>query len=116
MTSPATVPRRSTTPAIQVESPGRRLSRGLLLKRALPFVLALGIAFSPVPAGLTAPAWHLFAVFVSAITSVLIGAFPLLTSTKIAVAALVITGPISPAKAFPGFAISVCLLVLVPFA
>src|SRR3954468_16819132 len=115
MTSPATVPRRSATPAVQVESPAPRLSRGLLVKRALPFVLALGIAFSPVPAGLTAPAWHLFAVFVSAITAVLIGAFPLLTSTTIAVAAVVITGTISPAKAFAGFANTSVLLVVVAF-
>src|SRR3954463_8734042 len=115
MTSPATVPRRSATPAIQVESPAPRLSRGLPIKRALPFVLALGIAFSPVPAGLTAPAWHLFAVFVSAITAVLIGAFPLLTSTTIAVAAVVITGTISPAKAFAGFANTSVLLVVVAF-
>ena len=39
----------------------------LLLKRAVPFALAIGIWFAPVPAGLTADAWHLFAVFISAI-------------------------------------------------
>src|SRR5881275_614004 len=116
MTSPATVPRRSAAAAIETENPAPpRLSRGLLVKRALPFVLALGIAFSPVPAGLTTPAWHLFAVFVSAITAVLIGAFPLLTSTTLAVAAVVITGTISPAKAFAGFANSSVLLVVVAF-
>ena len=43
------------------------ISPGLLVKRAVPFALALGIWFAPVPAGLTAPAWHLFAVFVAAI-------------------------------------------------
>ena len=36
-----------------------KIGVGLLLKRALPFALALGIWFTPVPAGLTAPAWHL---------------------------------------------------------
>src|SRR4029077_16878365 len=72
-------------------------------------------ALSPVPAGLTAPAWHLFAVFVSAITAVLIGAFPLLTSTTMAVAAVVLTGTISPAKAFAGFANTSVLLVVVAF-
>ena len=36
---------------------------GQRLKRATPFAVALGIWFFPVPAGLTAPAWHLFAVF-----------------------------------------------------
>ena len=53
----------------------------LLVRRSAPFALAIGIWMVPVPAGLTAPAWHLFAVFVAAIASVLVGAFPLLTST-----------------------------------
>ena len=67
-------------------------SAGLVLKRAAPFALALGIWFAPVPAGLTVAAWHLFAVFVAAIAAVLLGAFPLLTSTMLAVAAVVLTG------------------------
>ena len=88
---------------------------GLLLRRALPFALAIGIWFVPVPAGLTAPAWHLFAVFVAAIAAVLVGAFPLLTSTMLAVAAVVLTGTISPAKAFGGFANASVLLVVIAF-
>ncbi len=71
-------------------------------------MLALGIWFTPVPAGLTAPAWHLFAMFIAAIVAVLLGAFPLLTSTMLAVAAVVLTGTISPAKAFGGFANPAC--------
>ena len=39
----------------------------LLARRAFPFALALGIWFTPVPGGLTAPAWHLFAIFAGAI-------------------------------------------------
>ena len=85
------------------------------LKRALPFVLAVGIWLTPVPAGLTPPAWHLFAVFASAIASVLIGSFPLLTSALLAVAAAVLTGTISPAKAFAGFANASVLLVVIAF-
>ena len=85
------------------------------LKQPFPFVLAIGIWFAPVPAGLTAPAWHLFAIFVSAIASVLVGAFPLLTSTMLAVGAVVLTGTVSPAKAFGGFANASVLLVAVAF-
>jgi DASS family divalent anion:Na+ symporter len=85
------------------------------LRQAIPFVLAAAIWFSPVPHGLTAPAWRLFAVFVSAIASVLVGAFPLLTSTMLAVGAVVLTGTVSPAKAFSGFANSSVLLVAVAF-
>ncbi len=87
----------------------------LLVRRAVPFALAIGVWFTPVPAGLTAPAWHLFAVFIAAIAAVLIGAFPLLTSTMLAVAAVVLTGTISPAKAFAGFANASVLLVVIAF-
>ena len=86
-----------------------------VLKQALPFALAVGIWLVPVPAGLTPPAWHLFAVFASAIASVLIGSFPLLTSALLAVAAVVLTGTISPAKAFAGFANASVLLVVIAF-
>jgi DASS family divalent anion:Na+ symporter len=86
-----------------------------LLKQALPFALAIGLWLTPVPAGLTAPAWHLFAVFAAAIASVLVGSFPLLTSTLLAVAAVVLTGTIPPAKAFSGFANASVLLVVVAF-
>jgi DASS family divalent anion:Na+ symporter len=91
------------------------ISPALMVRRAVPFALAIGIWFTPVPAGLTAPAWHLFAVFVAAIASVLVGAFPLLTSTMLAVAAVVLTGTLSPAKAFGGFANASVLLVVIAF-
>ena len=45
----------------------------------------------------------------------LVGAFPLLTSTMLAVAAVVLTGTISPAQAFGGFANASVLLVVVAF-
>ena len=87
----------------------------LIMRQALPFALGFGIWFAPVPAGLTVPAWHLFAVFIAAIASVLVGAFPLLTSTMLAVAAAVLTDTISPAKAFGGFANPSVLLVVIAF-
>jgi len=85
------------------------------LKQAFPFALGIGIWFAPVPAGLTAPAWHLFAVFIAAISSVLVGAFPLLTCTMLAVGAVVLTGTVSPEKAFAGFANASVLLVAIAF-
>jgi DASS family divalent anion:Na+ symporter len=91
------------------------IGRRLLVRRALPFALAIGIWLTPVPAGLTAPAWHLFAVFVAAIVAVLVGAFSLLTSTMLAVAAVVLTGTVPYAKAFAGFANPSVLLVVVAF-
>src|SRR3954462_12772954 len=91
------------------------IAPGLLLKRAAPFAIAIGIWFAPVPAGLTAAAWHLFAVFVAAIACVLMGSFPLLTASMIAVATVVLTGTISPEKAFSGFANTSVLLVVIAF-
>src|SRR6478735_11701469 len=88
---------------------------GSNLKQAVPFAIALGIWFCPIPAGLTAPAWHLFAVFAAAIGSVLIGAFPLLTASMLAVGAIVLTGTITPAQAFSGFANNSVLLVVIAF-
>jgi len=90
-------------------------SADLMIRRALPFALAIAIWVAPVPAGLTAPAWRLFAVFLAAIVAVLDGAYPLLTSTMLAVAAAVLTGTISPGKAFAGFANPSVLLVVIAF-
>jgi DASS family divalent anion:Na+ symporter len=90
------------------------MSTGLVIRRALPFVIAIGIWLIPVE-GLTAPAWHLFAVFVASIAAVLLGAFPLLTSTMLAVAAVVLTDTISASKAFSGFANASVLLVIIAF-
>ena len=87
----------------------------LLLKRAAPFAIALAIWFTPIPSGLTPQAWHLFAVFVAAIACVLIGSFPLLTASMVAVAAVVLTGTITPAQAFSGFANASVLLVVIAF-
>jgi len=97
-----------------------RMDRGAVnlrpvLKRAFPFALAAAIWFWPVPAGLTAQAWHLFSIFLTAILSVLLGVFPLLTSTTLAAGAVVLTNTISPSKAFAGFANTSVLLVVIAF-
>src|SRR5262249_40136665 len=84
-------------------------------KQALSVLLVLGIWFSPIPAGLTSEAWHLFAVFAGAIFSVILNAFPLLTAAVLAVGAVVLTGTVDPAKAFAGFANSSVLLVVIAF-
>jgi len=89
--------------------------QNLTPRRAAPFVIAIAIWFTPVPAGLTPHSWYLFAVFVAAIASVLLGSFPLLTAAMIAVGTVVLTGTITPAQAFSGFANTSVLLVVVAF-
>lgn len=54
-------------PKSRPEAAGK-ISGSVYLKRGFPFALAAAIWFTPVPAGLTVQAWHLFAVFVSAIS------------------------------------------------
>jgi len=90
-------------------------SPGSILKKAAPFALAIGVWFCPIPAGLTEPAWHLFAVFAAAIAAVLLGSFPLLTASMLAVGAVVLTGTITPTQAYSGFANSSVLLVVIAF-
>ena len=86
-----------------------------LLKRIVPFALALAIWFSPIPAGLTREAWHLFAIFAAAIFAVILNAFPLLTASLLAVSAAVLTRTLDAGKAFAGFANASVLLVVVAF-
>ena len=89
--------------------------RNVLLARAAVIALGIGIWFSPVPEGLVPAAWHLFALFVAAIVSVVIGALPILTSSVLALAAAVLTGTLAPAKAYSGFANGTILLIVVAF-
>ena len=90
-----------------------------LALRALPglVVVVLGLAmwFLPPPEGLTVAAWRLFAIFASAIFAVVINALPILTASVFAVAAAVLTGLLTPAKAYSGFANPTILLIVLAF-
>jgi len=89
--------------------------RRVLVARAATLAVALAIWFAPFPAGLTAPAWHLFAIFAAAILSVILGAFPILTASVLALAAAVLTGTVAPGDAYSGFANPTILLIVVAF-
>jgi divalent anion:Na+ symporter, DASS family len=85
------------------------------LARLATVALALLIWFVPPPEGLTVPAWRLFALFVAAIFSVIVGALPILTASVFAAAGAVLTGILTPAKAYAGFANSTILLIVMAF-
>ncbi len=104
-----------SSPGIAQKAPVSNTSVSLMLKRAFPLAMAAAIWFWPVPAGLTPQSWHLFAIFATAIVSVLLNLYTLLTSTMLAAGAVVLTNTISPEKAFAGFANSSVLLVVVAF-
>ncbi len=68
----------ATTPAPKPDAEQPKPKR---LARAMTLAIALTIWFIPPPGGLTAQAWHLFAIFAATILSVVIGAFPILTAS-----------------------------------
>src|SRR5688572_24916623 len=90
-----------------------------MIRRAAPgiatAVLALGIWFTPPPGGLTIEAWRLFAIFAAAIFSVVAGALPILTASLVAVAAAVLSGVVTPEKAYAGFSNGTILLIVLAF-
>jgi DASS family divalent anion:Na+ symporter len=89
-------------------------AKGLLARFGV-LVLGVAIWFWPVPDGLTAQAWHLFAIFAATIASVIVGAFPILTASVLAVGIAVLSGVLTPAKAYAGFANGTILLIVVAF-
>src|SRR3954471_2600834 len=89
--------------------------RRVVIGHAAIVALALGIWFSPIPDGLTAPAWHLFAIFAATIIAVVVDVVPILTASVLALAAAVLTGVLAPAKAYSGFANGTILLIVVAF-
>jgi len=79
-------------------------------------VLVLGFLwFVPAPEGVSVQAWHLFALFGTAVFSVVIGALPVLTASVLALALSVLTGTLEPAAAYAGFSESFILLIVVAF-
>ena len=95
-------------------------------------VLLFGLIlwFLPVPSGLedfisklpasdlqftSQTAWHLFAVFITAIFAVILNAMPIFTSSILAVSAIVLTDTLTAKQAFSGFAEDWILLIIVAF-
>ena len=82
-------------------------------------VITLGVAlilwFVPPPGQLSVQAWHLFAIFAATILSVMLGAFPILTASVIAVAAAVLSGTLPAATTYAGFSNPTIVLIIVAF-
>lgn len=90
-------------------------SRRTRIARLVTLAVALGIWFAPPPGNLKVQAWHLFAIFAATILSVVIGAFPILTASVLAVAAAVLSGTLSADDAYDGFANPTIVLIIVAF-
>ncbi len=86
------------------------------LPRVIISFIFLGILwFLPAPWGVTLQAWHLFAIFITAILAVVIGANSILTTAIIAVVVAIFTGVLDPVKAYSGFGEGFILLIVVAF-
>lgn len=96
-------------------APAPATARSPWMARLAMVGLAVAIWLIPPPAGLTIEAWRLFAIFIAAIASVVIGAFPILTASVFAAAAAVLSGLLTPEKAYAGFANSTILLIVLAF-
>jgi DASS family divalent anion:Na+ symporter len=71
--------------------------------------------FIPPPWGITVQAWHLFAIFITCILAVVIGANPILTTAIIAAVVAIFLGVLDPVKAYSGFGKGFILLIVVAF-
>ena len=90
-------------------------ARRTRIARVISLAVALGIWFVPPPGTLSSQAWHLFAIFAATILSVVIGAFPILTASVLALAAAVLSGTLSAQAGYAGFANPTIVLIIVAF-
>ena len=86
-----------------------------MIKRILIIVFGIALWFSPRPAELGPQEWHLFAIFITTIFSVVFNAFNVLPASILALAITILTGTLPPADAFSGFSEGFILLILVAF-
>ncbi len=82
---------------------------------AIMFVFLAILWFIPPPWGITEQAWQLFAIFITCILAVVIGANPILTTAIIAAVVAIFLGVLDPVKAYSGFGKGFILLIVVAF-
>ena len=84
-------------------------------RRAVVVVLGVGIWFLPHPEPVTAQAWHLFAIFITAIVAVIVNALPILVAAILALSATALTHTLEPDQAYAGFSEGFILLIVAAF-
>lgn len=85
------------------------------IKRIITGVFGIIIWNLPIPWDLSPDAWHLFAIFITAIIGVLIDALSIFTASVLAMVAVVLLRVLTPSQAFSGFSESFILLILAAF-
>ncbi|APD06865.1 dicarboxylate transporter 1, chloroplastic [Flavobacteriaceae bacterium UJ101] len=85
------------------------------LKIILPFIIGIIIWYIPSPEGLSIEAWHLFAIFFTAILSIIINSFTVIVASLLAISIAILTGTIDGATGFSGFGKGFILLIVIAF-
>jgi DASS family divalent anion:Na+ symporter len=87
------------------------------LARRLGIAVGLGVIiwFFPAPAGVSAPAWHLFAIFVATIVGLVLEPLPMGAVALLGIAAATLTRTLSPDEALSGFSNRIMWLVVIAF-
>ncbi len=98
-----------------MEEPTNNYYRIRWIKRIITLIIGVIIWHLPIPWEITPDAWHLFAIFITAIIGVLLEAFSIFTASVIALVAVVMLRVLPAEKAFSGFSESFILLILAAF-
>jgi DASS family divalent anion:Na+ symporter len=95
--------------------PVRRKTRSVAIRTGFAAGAGLVIWFVPAPAGLTAQAWHLFAIFVATIVGMVLEPLPMGAIALCGITAATMTRTLGLGDALDGFAHPVIWLVLMAF-
>jgi DASS family divalent anion:Na+ symporter len=87
----------------------------LMIKRIAIILFGIILWFLPHPEAIDPQAWHLFAIFITAIFAVVFNVFHVLLSSVFALVVTILTGVLEPADAFSGFSNSIILLIIIAF-
>ncbi|KAA3631723.1 MAG: oxidoreductase, partial [Bacteroidetes bacterium] len=98
-----------------MEEPTNNYNKIRWIKRIITLIIGIIIWYLPIPWDITPDAWHLFAIFITAIIGVLLEAFSIFTASVIAFVAVVMLQVLPAEKAFSGFSESFILLILAAF-
>ena len=98
-----------------MEKPVEINQKSRWIKRGITLIFGLIVWHLPIPWDLSPDAWHLFAIFITAILGVLLEALSIFTASILAMVAVVLTRVLTPQQAFSGFSEPFMLLILAAF-
>jgi DASS family divalent anion:Na+ symporter len=94
---------------------GTESPRSIAIRLAIAVIIAVVIWLFPAPDGVTAEAWHLFAIFVATIVAIILEPLPMGAVAVCGIAAVTLTHTLSLGDALSGFSHPVIWLVVMAF-